>query len=77
MVKPSLILLACVMLASTTACGKKEANSEPTTEQRAASKEKAKESAVFGDQLKAMDKAKATADEAAKAAAEKMKKADQ
>jgi hypothetical protein len=66
---------AAVCLSLTlTACGKV---AEPTKEERAESKEKAKQSAVFGDQVKALNKAQTTADEAAKAAAEKMKKADQ
>ncbi|HCG53858.1 MAG TPA: protein TolA, partial [Betaproteobacteria bacterium] len=45
--------------------------------QRAESREKAKESAVFGTQVQALDNAKATADEAAKVAADRAKKADQ
>jgi hypothetical protein len=59
------------------ACGK---NTEPTPKtaeqaksEREASAAKARESAVFGDQLKAMDKAKDTADAASKAAEERVK----
>ncbi len=70
-----------VLLVGITACGKNVESTEKTAEQtkseRDASMEKAKQSVVFGDQLKALDKAKATADEAAKVAAERMKKAEQ
>lgn len=70
-----------VLLIALAACGKNVESTEKTAEQtkseRDASLEKAKQSVVFGDQLKAMDKAKTTADEAAKVAAERMKKAEQ
>lgn len=72
------MLACCVSLA---ACGKKEVPAEKSGAQlkseREASAEKSRESAVFGSQLQSMDKAKATADEAAKVAAERAKKADQ
>jgi hypothetical protein len=67
----------CVIALSLAGCGKSASTPEPTEKQRAESREKAKESAVFGSQLQSMDKAKATADEAAKVAAERGKKADQ
>jgi len=76
MVKTTMIAL-CVMAFSLVGCGKSTSNAEPTEQQRAESREKAKESAVFGSQLQSMDKAKATADEAAKVAADRAKKADQ
>ncbi len=66
------------------ACGKNdksaESNKEPTAAQRAESREKAKDSPVFGTQVQALDKAKATTDAASKAAAagaDAAKKADQ
>ena len=69
---------SCMLLSG---CGKKEAPAEKTAEQfkseREASAAKARESAVFGSQLQSMDKAKATADEAAKVAAERAKQANQ
>ena len=69
---------SCMFLSG---CGKKEAPPEKTAEQikseREASAAKARESAVFGSQLQSMDKAKATADEAAKVAAERAKQANQ
>ncbi len=72
-------LIGCCM--ALTACGKKEAPVEKTAEQlksdREASAAKARESPVFGSQLQSMDKAKATADEAAKVAAERAKQANQ
>ncbi|MBC7623624.1 MAG: hypothetical protein H7232_09585 [Aeromicrobium sp.] len=72
---------ACCVAASLVGCGKKDAPADKTAEQakseRDASAAKARESAVFGSQLQSMDKAKATADEAAKVAADRAKKADQ
>ena len=80
-------LIACcaascmVSVSVLSGCGKKEAPVEKTAEQfkaeREASAAKARESAVFGSQLQSMDKAKATADEAAKVAAERAKQANQ
>lgn len=76
-----LVMLTSVAVISMNSCGKKVESTQKTAEQanseREASLEKAKQSVVFGDQLKAMDKARAMADEAAKVAAERMKKADQ
>ncbi len=76
-----LVVVAATNMLTISACGKKIEAPEKSAEQaqadRAASATKARESAVFGDQLKAMDKAKATADEAAKVAEERLKKADQ
>ena len=75
------IALVLLLVFTVAGCGKKADAPEKSTEQakseRDASAAKARESAVFGDQLKAMDKAKATADEAGKAAADRAKKADQ
>jgi hypothetical protein len=66
----------CIAL---TGCGKKDApvekSAEQLTSERGASAAKARESAVFGGQLQAMDKAKSTVDEASKAAEERAKKA--
>lgn len=73
------VALACVALVLS-ACGKTESSKEPTAEQRAESREKSKDSAVFGTQVQALDKAKATTDAASKAAAasaDAAKKADQ
>jgi|GEM_PF-3016289 len=76
-------LMACCIASSLvlSACGKKEAPAEKTAEQlkseREASAAKSRESVVFGSQLQSMDKAKATADEAAKVAAERAKQANQ
>ena len=58
-------------------CGKGPTTAEPSDKQRAESREKAKESPVFGTQVQALDKAKTTADEAAKVAEDRAKKADQ
>ncbi len=82
MIKKIIVGASClVLLVGITACGKKTESADKTAEQtkseRDASLEKAKQSVVFGDQLKALDKAKITADEAAKVAAERMKKAEQ
>ncbi len=66
------VAAACCIAVLLIGCGK-----EPTEKQRAESREKAKESAVFGTQVQALDNAKATADEAAKVAADRAKKADQ
>ncbi len=75
------LLLLIVLALCVAACGK---TAEPTEKsagqlksEREASAAKARESPVFGDQLKAMDKAKAMADEAAKVADDRLKKADQ
>ncbi len=83
MVSKRMLLVVGVMACGValSACGKKEVATEKTSDQlkseREASAAKARESAVFGSQLQSMDKAKATADEAAKVAAERAKKADQ
>ena len=77
----SLIACCAASCIALSGCGKKEAPAEKTAEQfkseREASAAKARESAVFGSQLQSMDKAKATADEAAKVAAERAKQANQ
>jgi hypothetical protein len=63
------------------ACGKTDApqakGGPAAAAEREAAAKKARESAVFGDQLKAMDKAKETADAATKAAEDRAKKANQ
>jgi hypothetical protein len=68
---------ACCLAVLFIGCGKGPATAEPTEKQRAESREKSKESAVFGTQVQALDKAKTTADEAAKVAEDRAKKADQ
>ena len=72
-------LMTCCM--ALTACGKSETPVEKTAEQlkseREASAAKSRESVVFGSQLQSMDKAKATADAASKAAEERAKQANQ
>lgn len=77
----SRLLLLIILAVCLVACGKKTEPAEKSAGQlkseREASAAKARESPVFGDQLKAMDKAKATADEAAKVADDRLKKADQ
>ncbi len=74
------VLAVCVAIAFS-ACSKKsdapvKTADEVNAEQTAAAAE-ARKSVVYGNQLKAMDKAKATAEEASKTAAEKLKQADQ
>ncbi len=81
MVSKRMLLVAGVMACGValSACGKvaAEKTSDQLKSEREASAAKARESAVFGSQLQSMDKAKATADEAAKVAAERAKKANQ
>jgi protein involved in sex pheromone biosynthesis len=72
----ALILSACGKKAEDTA-NKTSKSAEQSKNEREASAAKARDSAVFGDQLKAMDKAKATADESAKATADRLKQANQ
>lgn len=79
MVKPTVLLVTAALLAST-GCGKKEpVNTTP--EQVKAEKDAAtkavRDNPVVGDQFKAMDKAKATAEEASKKAEDALKKADE
>jgi predicted small lipoprotein YifL len=71
------LVAACCVAVTLGGCGKGPASPEPTDKQRAESRERAKESPVFGTQVQALDSAKATADEAAKVAADRAKKADQ
>jgi len=77
MVKRSIFVLAAFMMAVPLgACGKKE-STPPTAEQAKAEKDASaktvRENPVYGDQVKAMDKAKA----AAAAAGEAAKKTDE
>lgn len=75
----ALMAAAVSLTASLTACGKK---TEPpkTAEQLKAEKEATaktvRDNPVWGDQVKAMDKAKAVTDQAVKAQEEQLKKAD-
>ena len=75
------ICIYIAVLAGLTACGKKAEAPAKTAEEakatQAAAAAQARESVVYGDQLKAMDKAKSTADDAAKATEEKLKQATQ
>jgi hypothetical protein len=71
------LVAVCCVAVLLGGCGKGPATAAPTDKQRAESREKAKESPVFGTQVQALDKAKATADEATKVAADRAKKADQ
>ncbi len=72
------ITLCIICAVSLTACGKKaETPTATPADAKAVSAAKARESVVYGDQLKAMDKAKSTADDAAKATEEKLKQATQ
>jgi hypothetical protein len=75
------ISICIAVVAGLVACGKKAEtvtkSSEQVKAEQASSAAKARESAVYGDQLKAMDKAKSTADDAAKATEEKLKQATQ
>jgi hypothetical protein len=81
MVTIKYICLSVLITISISACGKKTEAPAKTAEEtkatQAASAAKARESVVYGDQLKAMDKAKTTADDAAKATEEKLKQATQ
>lgn len=81
MVKYKQILFGLLVALSVAACGKKAETVTKTAEQakaeQAASAAKARESVVYGDQLKAMDKAKSTAEDAVKATEEKLKQATQ
>jgi uncharacterized lipoprotein len=81
MVTHKQIILGLLILLSVAACGKKAETATKTAEQakseQAASAAKARESVVYGDQLKAMDKAKSSAEDAAKATEEKLKQATQ
>lgn len=75
------ISICIAVVAGLAGCGKKAEtvtkSSEQVKAEQAASAAKARESVVYGDQLKAMDKAKSTADDAAKATEEKLKQATQ
>lgn len=76
-----LILVAAVLVATLAlgACGKKD-NTVQTPEQAKAEKDAAakavRDNPVYGDQFKAMDKAKAVTDDATKKSDEALKKAD-
>jgi hypothetical protein len=75
----STALLAAVFAVSISACGKK-ADTPKTAEQVKAEKDATakavRESAIFGDGVKAMDKAKAVSDDAVKKTDEALKKAE-
>ncbi len=79
MVKRTVFILAAVVLAAT-GCGKKE-EVRQTPEQAQAEKDAAtkavRDNPVYGEQFKAMDKAKAVADEAAKKADDTLKKVEE
>ncbi|MBL8514591.1 MAG: hypothetical protein JNJ55_11425 [Betaproteobacteria bacterium] len=79
MVKNTGILTVAALIALT-GCGKKE-EARHTPEQAKAEKDAAtkavRDNPVYGDQFKAMDKAKATADEAAKKTEDVLKKAEE
>jgi predicted small lipoprotein YifL len=81
MVKNLLTVVAIAMLSlSLTACGRKAEEAPKTAEQLQAERDKTaktvRENPVYGDQVKAMDKAKAVTDDANKAVDDKLKKAD-
>ena len=81
MVKKLLAVVTMATLAlSLTACGKKTEEAPKTAEQLQAERDKTaktvRENPVYGDQVKAMDKAKAVTDDANKAVEDKLKKAD-
>lgn len=71
-----LIAIAALAILSLTACGKKAEEAPKTAEQLQVERDKTaktvRENPVYGDQVKALDKAKATAD----AAGEAKKKTD-
>lgn len=79
MVKRTGILIVAALMALA-GCGKKE-EVRQTPEQAKAEKDAAtkavRDNPVYGDQFKAMDKAKATADEASKKAEDALKKAEE
>ena len=78
------MMLATLLTASLSACGKKadtpvKTNEQVKAEQDAATKA-TRENAVYGEQLKALDKAKATAaatEDAAKKTEDALKKAEE
>lgn len=81
MVNLNKLIFSLAIALSVAACGKKTEIVPPTAEQakaeQATAAAKSRESVVYGDQLKALDKAKSTAEEATKATEEKLKQATQ
>jgi len=81
MVKLNKLIFCLAIALSVVACGKNSETAPQKAEQakadQAASAAKARESVVYGDQLKALDKAKSTAEEATKVTEEKLKQATQ
>jgi len=68
--KRTLVLAMIAMATTLTACGKKSEPAKTAEEQKAekdAAAKMVRDNPVYGDQFKAMDKAKATADAAANA----------
>ena len=74
-------LIVLLMAFTVSACGKKADAPTKTAEQEKAEKDAAtkavRDNPVYGDQFKAMDKAKATADESAKRTEDAVKKAEE
>ena len=80
MVRIFVSAVIALMALGAAACGKK-VDTPPSAEQAKAEKDAAakavRDNPVYGDQFKAMDKAKATADEATKKTEDVLKKAEE